>query len=64
MYILKCNDETYSVGSTKYLEKRILQHQNGEGSACTKCRLTVELVYFGEFSRIDYAFNSEKQIQG
>lgn len=64
MYILECADKSYYTGSTKYLELRILQHQNGEGANHTKNRLPVKLVYFEEFDRIDEAFFREKQVQG
>lgn len=63
MYILKCSDDTYYTGSTIDLERRLIQHQNGEGANHTKKRLPVELVYFEEYTRIDYAFYREKQIQ-
>ena len=64
VYILECNDGSYYTGSTKNLELRLKQHQNGEGANHTKKRLPVALVYFAEFSRIDQAFYREKQIQG
>jgi putative endonuclease len=64
MYILKCADGSYYTGSTKNLERRLQQHQNGEGANHTKKRLPVELVYFEVFDRIDQAFYREKQIQG
>jgi putative endonuclease len=64
MYILKCADNSYYVGSTKDLERRLTQHQNGEGANFTKKRLPVKLVYYEEFDRIDYAFYREKQVQG
>jgi len=64
MYILTCSDESYYTGSTIDLDKRIKQHQNGEGANHTKNRLPVELVYFEEYMRIDEAFNREKQVQG
>src|SRR3954469_20798649 len=64
MYILKCADGSYYTGSTRDLEKRLLQHQNGEGANHTKKRLPVELVYYEEFQRIDEAFYREKQVQG
>ncbi|PLX21125.1 MAG: hypothetical protein C0599_08395 [Salinivirgaceae bacterium] len=64
MYILKCANGQYYTGSTKYLERRIGQHQNGEGANFTRKYLPVELVYFEEFDRIDYAFYREKQVQG
>ena len=63
MYILLCSDGSYYTGSTKDLELRIKQHQNGEGANHTKNRLPVKLVYFEEFQRIDEAFWREKQVQ-
>ena len=64
MYILKCFDETYYTGSTKYLEKRVEEHQNSKGANYTKKKLPVQLIYFEEYDRIDFAFNREKQVQG
>jgi len=64
MYILECADGSYYTGSTKDLERRMAQHQNGEGANHTKKRLPVKLVYYEEFSRIDKAFYREKQVQG
>ena len=63
MYILLCSDGSYYTGSTKDLEKRIEEHQNGNGANHTKKRLPIELVYFEEFERIDLAFYREKQVQ-
>ncbi len=64
MYILKCSDDSYYVGSTKNLERRLAEHQDGKGANHTKKRLPVQLVYFEEYNRIDKAFYREKQIQG
>lgn len=64
MYILQCSDGSYYVGSAADLEKRIMQHQKGEGAKYTARRLPVRLVYAEEFSRIDEAFQREKQVQG
>ncbi len=63
MYILECADGSYYTGSTKNLELRLAQHQNGEGANHTKKHLPVKLVYFEEFNRIDEAFYREKQVQ-
>ena len=63
-YILECADGSYYTGSTNDLEKRLGQHQNGEGANHTSKRLPVKLVYYEEFQRIDQAFYREKQIQG
>lgn len=64
MYILLCADGSYYTGSTIDLERRLEQHQNGEGANHTKKRLPVTLLYYEEYSRIDEAFYREKQVQG
>lgn len=64
MYIIKCSDGSYYTGSTKYLEKRFLEHTNGTGAKYTAKRLPLELIYYEGYSRIDEAFYREKQIQG
>lgn len=63
MYILECADRSYYTCSTKNLEMRLAQHQNGEGANHTRKRLPVKLVYFEEFNRIDEAFDRERQVQ-
>ena len=64
MYILKCSNDLYYTGSTKNLKRRLKQHQSGHGANFTKKYLPIELVYFESFSRIDWAFYREKQVQG
>jgi len=64
VYILECADGSWCVGSTIDLERRVAQHQRGEGSAYTRRRLPVRLVFSREFARIDDAFVLEKQVQG
>ena len=64
MYILRCSNGQYYVGSTKELAQRMEQHQQGEGSKFTKKHLPVELVYYEEYQRIDEAFIREHQIKG
>ncbi len=64
VYILRCNDASYYTGSTKNIELRLAQHQQGMGAKHTKKRLPVELVFVEQFERIDEAYAREKQIQG
>ncbi len=64
MYILECSDGSYYTGSTTDLERRLAQHQAGEGANHTRKRLPVKLVYFEEYDRIEEAFRREKQVQG
>jgi putative endonuclease len=46
LYILECSDESYYTGSTIDLNKRLKQHESGQGANHTKNRLPVKLVYF------------------
>jgi putative endonuclease len=64
VYIVECRDGSYYVGSTVDLERRIWQHQEGEGAAYTRHRRPVRLVWTAEFDRIDEAYAMEKRIQG
>ncbi len=63
MYILECRDRSYYVGSTWGIERRLAQHERGEGANYTRVRLPVQLVHLEEYSRIDDAFKREKQVQ-
>jgi len=64
MYILECGDGSYYVGSTRNLESRLWQHQQGLGAEYTKRRLPVRLVFAHEFARVADAFAAEKRVQG
>ena len=64
MYILLCNDGSYYTGSTVDLERRIAQHEAGEGANHTRKHGPVKLVYYEWYPRIDHAFYREKQVQG
>lgn len=64
LYILLCVDGSFYTGSTNDLERRMKEHQAGEGANHTRKRLPVELVYWEEYSRIDHAYNREQQIKG
>ena len=62
-YILECADGSYYVGSTKYPEARLAQHQAGEGANWTAKRLPVQLVYLEEAAHIGLAFQREHQLK-
>ena len=62
-YILECADGSLYTGSTKYLNDRISAHNRGEGANHTRKYGPCKLVYYEEFTRIDWAFYREKQIQ-
>ncbi|WP_072312655.1 GIY-YIG nuclease family protein [Agrococcus sp. Marseille-P2731] len=64
MYILRCADDSFYVGSTWNAERRLAEHNAGTGAKYTKRRRPVELVYAAWFDRIDEAYAAEKQVQG
>lgn len=63
MYILECSDRSTYVGSTRDLNRRLIQHNEGEGALYTRARLPVRLLYFEEFENVGDAFRREKQVQ-
>ncbi len=64
VYILRCADDSFYVGSTRDLERRLSEHALGLGAAYTRRRRPVVLVWAGDFERIDEAYAMEKRIQG
>lgn len=47
-YILLCNDNTFYIGWTNDLEKRLRVHNEGKGARYTRGRRPVTLVYWEE----------------
>ena len=65
VYILRCVDGSYYVGSTRdSLESRVTQHNSGLFGGYTKSRRPVELAFSQEFDRITDAVAAERQIKG
>jgi putative endonuclease len=64
MYILRCADGSYYVGSTRNILVRLQQHQDGEGAAYTKRRRPVELAFCQPCESIVQAYWFEKRVQG
>ncbi len=65
VYMLRCNDGRYYVGSTRgSLEKRVAEHNAGTLGGYTAKRRPVELVYAQEFDRITDAIAAERQLKG
>ena len=65
VYIVRCNDGTYYVGSTWDLDGRLWQHNNSDdGAIYTHRRRPVVLVWNAEFDSIEQAFAFEKRISG
>ncbi|MDQ4051507.1 MAG: GIY-YIG nuclease family protein [Actinomycetota bacterium] len=63
VYMLRCSDGSYYVGSTRDLQHRLWEHQEGLAARYTRWRPPVELVWQAEFENIGEAFFWEKRIQ-
>ena len=65
VYIVRCRDGRYYVGSTRgSLERRIAEHNSGHYGGFTSSRLPVELVYHESFERITDAIAAERKLKG
>jgi putative endonuclease len=65
IYILRCSDGKYYVGSTRGdLERRVAEHNAGQYEGFTSYRRPVELVYSEEFDRISDAIAAERRLKG
>jgi putative endonuclease len=65
VYILRCADGSYYVGSARGdLARRVAQHQTGYFGGYTASRRPVDLVYHQMFQRITDAIAAERQIKG
>jgi putative endonuclease len=65
LYILRCADGSYYVGTTRTdLEIRVAQHQQGYFGGYTATRRPVALVYSDFFDQIVDAIAAERQVKG
>ena len=65
VYILKCADESFYVGCTNNLEKRLEQHNNSKwGAHYTKIRRPAILKYSEKYKTLVEARSREKEIKG
>lgn len=65
VYILKCSDDSYYVGITNDLERRLFEHRSGlDTNSYTFHKRPLKLIYFEEFSEAIAAITFEKQVKG
>ena len=65
VYILKCSDGSYYVGSSrKPLVERVAEHNNGIFGGYTAKRRPVTLVFSQSFDRVEDTIAAERQIKG
>lgn len=65
VYILICSDNSYYIGVTNNLEKRLIIHEKGINRTCyTVTRLPIKLVFFELFNNPESAIAFEKKLKG
>ena len=64
VYILKCSDGLYYVGSATDLERRLAEHEEGTYCGFTACRRPVTLVFSRGTATSDEAFTLERKLKG
>jgi putative endonuclease len=64
LYILRCSDDSYYVGSTRTsLELRVAQHNDGTFTGYTSTRRPVLLMFHQEFDRLTDLIAAERQVK-
>lgn len=64
VYIVECSDGTYYTGYTTDVERRVKEHNTGNGAKYTKGRGPVELLHVEEFDSTSKAMKREHEIKG
>jgi len=63
VYVLECADGTYYTGYTTDLERRVAEHDAGEGAKYTRGRTPVELVHAERFDSRSAAMSREHDLK-
>ncbi|MFC7176532.1 GIY-YIG nuclease family protein [Halosegnis marinus] len=62
-YVLVCADDTFYTGYTTDPERRVAEHDAGEGAKYTRGRTPVELVHVESFDTKSAAMSREYEIK-
>ena len=63
VYIIRCADGSYYIGSTEDLEKRLRAHEEGRATTYTAQRRPLRLAYSEKHGTMDAARRRELQIK-
>jgi putative endonuclease len=63
VYVLRCADDTLYTGYTTDVERRVAEHDAGEGAKYTRGRTPVELVHVESFDSKSGAMSREYEIK-
>ena len=63
VYVLRCADDTLYTGYTTDVERRVAEHDAGDGAKYTRGRTPVELVHVESFDSRSAAMAREHEIK-
>lgn len=63
VYVLECADGTFYTGYTTDLERRVREHERGEGAKYTRGRAPVEVVHVERYGARSAAMSREAEIK-
>jgi len=63
VYVLRCSDDTLYTGYTTDVQRRVAEHDDGEGAKYTRGRTPVELVHVEEYTSKSAAMSREYEIK-
>jgi putative endonuclease len=63
VYVLECADGTFYTGYTTDVERRVSEHDAGDGAKYTRGRTPVELAYTEEFASRSAAMSREYELK-
>jgi len=63
VYVLRCADDTLYTGYTTDVERRVAEHDAGDGAKYTRGRTPVELVHVETFASRSAAMSREHEIK-
>ena len=63
VYVIECADDSLYTGYTTDVERRVREHDRGEGAKYTRGRTPVELVHTEEFDSKSAAMSREYEIK-
>ena len=63
VYVLRCADDSLYTGYTTDVERRVAEHDSGEGAKYTRGRTPVELVHVESFDSQSAAMSREYEIK-
>lgn len=63
VYVLECSDGTFYTGYTTDVERRLAEHESGEGARYTRGRTPVELCHVEAFDSRSAAMSREYEIK-